>query len=95
MNGDSVIARRDGWLAASIDQDLVMMHPKGSFYLNLSGTGGRIWELLERPLTIMELCQALCRDYAVQPDVAYSEVVTFLTKLLQHKAIDVRSPELA
>ena len=95
MKKDSVVVRRDGWLTAQIGDDLMMMNAESDFYLNLSGSGGRIWELLEQPRTVADLCEVLARDYEIEPEAARPEVMAFLDQLLLRKAIDVDPPTLA
>lgn len=95
MEEDSIVGRRDGWLTAWIDGNLMMMHAGSDFYLNLSGSGVRIWELLEHPRSVADLCQALAREFDIEPEAARSEVVAFLDHLLLRKAIDVDPPALA
>jgi hypothetical protein len=95
MNDDSVIVRRDGWLTAWIDDDLMMMHAESDFYLNLSGSGGRIWELLEHPRSVANLCQTLACEFDIQPEAARPEVLAFLDQLVLREAIDVDTPTLA
>ena len=95
MKEDSVVVRRDGWLTAQIGDDLMMMNAESDFYLNLSGSGGRIWELLEHPRSVAELCQVLASEYDIEPEAARSQVLAFLDQLLLRKAIDVNPPTLA
>ncbi len=89
MTDNSLIARREGWIAAWVDHNLIMMHAESKFYLNLSGSGGRIWELLESPSSISDLCETLGREFDIEPDAARLEVLPFLDQLLLRKAIDV------
>jgi hypothetical protein len=95
MIDDSVISRAEGWLSAWIGPDLMMMNAESSFYLNLTGSGGRIWELLERPQTIADLCRTLAREYEIEPPAALPEVTAFLDQLLERKAIDVHPAPVA
>ena len=95
MTDNSLIARREGWIAAWVDDNLIMMHAESSFYLNLTGSGGRIWELLESPRSVWDLCETLGREFEIEPQAARPEVLAFLTQLLQRKAIDVHFPPVA
>jgi len=95
MKEDSIVVRRAGWLTAQIGDDLMMMNAESDFYLNLSGSGGRIWELLEQPRTVADLCEALAREYEIDPEAARPEVTAFLDELLLRKAIDVDPPTVA
>lgn len=95
MNHNDIVVRRDGWITARIDDDLVMMHAESDLYLSLSGSAGRIWELIESPRTVTDLCQALCREFEIEPDAALPEVAAFLDQMLLRRAIDVHPSVLA
>src|SRR6185437_14097666 len=95
MTDNTLISRRDGWIAAWVDENLIMMHAESKFYLNLTGSGGRIWELLESPRSVSDLCKTLGREFEIDPEAARSEVLAFLDQLLLRKAVDVHSSVLA
>jgi hypothetical protein len=95
MTDNSLISRREGWIAAWVDENLVMMHAESKFYLNLAGSGGRIWELLESPRSVSDLCETLGREFEIEPEAARPEVLAFLDQLLLRKAINVLPPALA
>lgn len=94
MTQDTVIRRSESWLAARVGDEVMMMHLDSSYYLHLSGTGGRIWELLETPRTLRELCNVLSQEFDVDPAEAQMQVVAFLQQLQARKAVDVATPAL-
>ena len=47
----------------------------------LSGTGVRLWELLENRLTGRELCERIVEEFEVEPAQAESDVLEFLRQL--------------
>jgi hypothetical protein len=92
MDDASLVVRRDAWLATQIDDVLIMMSAENNVYLSLTGAGARIWELLASPHNVMELCQLLADEYAIDAEKAHPEVRAFLEQLLVQKAIDVLPP---
>lgn len=81
---------RDGdWLAANVGDELVMMSAAKGNYIGLSAVGARIWELIETPRTIEELCDRLVAEYDVDPATCRAEVDAFLTTLGQHNAVRI------
>ncbi len=94
VTGNSFIARREGWIAAWVEDNLIMMHAESSFYLSFTGSGGRIWELLKSPRSVSDLCKALGREFDIEPEAVRPEVLAFLDRLLLRKAIDVYIPSL-
>lgn len=95
MTDNSLISRREGWIVAWVDENLIMMHAESKFYLNLTGSGGRIWELLESPRSVSDLCETLGREFEIDPEAAKPEVLAFLDQLLLRKAVDVHPSVLA
>jgi hypothetical protein len=95
MNPGSTISRSDGWLSTWIGEELMMMSADSSAYLSLSGSGGRIWELLEEPRTLAGLCEALAAEYDVQPAEVRDEVLAFLERLQLQNAIQIHPSALA
>ena len=83
-----MIVRKQGdWLAAKVGDELVMMSADKGNYLGLSEVGTRIWELVEVPRTIDDLCTQLVTEFDVTRDVCRAEVETFLRDLERHGAI--------
>ena len=92
---EGTISRSDGWLASWIGDELMMMSADSSAYLSLSGSGGRIWQLLAEPRTVDGLCEALAADYDVQPVEVRGEVLGFLERLQEQHAIEFHPAALA
>ena len=84
-----MIHRKGDWLAARVDDELVMMSAAKGNYIGLSEVGARIWELIETPRTIESLCDALVAEYEVDPTTCRAEVDSFLATLDQHNAVRI------
>jgi hypothetical protein len=81
------LCRAGDWLSATIGDEMVMMSAETGLYLGLSGTGSRIWELLEAPLSLDMLCEKLSVEYDVVPDQAKHDVAEFIDELVRHGAL--------
>ena len=90
-----MIRKQGDWLVAKIGDELVMMSAEKGNYLGLSEIGTRIWELVETPQTIGDLCAQLVTEFDVTPDVCRTEVETFLRELETHGAIALNQPAAA
>jgi Coenzyme PQQ synthesis protein D (PqqD) len=95
MDREITISRTEGWLAAWVGEELMMMSADSNAYLSLSKSGGRIWEVLETPCTVSGLCEALAADYAVEPSEIREEVLAFVERLRRQHAIQVHSSAVA
>lgn len=82
-----MIRRRDGWLTARVGGDLVMMSVGDNVYIGLNEIGARIWDLLETPRSLPDLCRVLMADYEVGADACQADVEAFLDDLERRGAI--------
>ena len=85
----TVYRRKGDWLTAKVGDQLVMMSVQQGRYVGLSEVGARIWEILESPKDIDQLCDLLVAEFDVAPDVCRAEVVAFLDELGKHDAVSL------
>lgn len=52
-------------------------------YFGLGGTAFRIWELLEHPITLPDLCDRLLSDFDVAPKQCREQVEEFIAQLIK------------
>ena len=85
----SIVTRGDGWLSAWVGQEHVMMNADTGTCISLSETGGRVWELIEQPRDVTDLCRTLAEEYEADPAVLRGDVVAFLEHLQSERAITI------
>lgn len=82
MTDTTVLSRRAGLMTADMNGSAVMMDIMTGKYYNLGEVGGRIWELLEEPVTVGALVQKLTAEYDVSAEQCRADIEPFLNKLL-------------
>jgi hypothetical protein len=87
IQGDSVLVRDPGMIAAEMDGDLVMMSVERGAYFGIGGVGTRVWELLEEPRSVDQLCAAIVTEYEVDEATCRGDVVAFVQRLLDEKLV--------
>lgn len=91
----TMIRRQGDWLAAKVGDELVMMSAAKGNYLGLSEVGARIWELIETPRSLDDVCAWLQDEYEVTPQICRDEVAAFLKELMNHGAVALDPPSAA
>jgi hypothetical protein len=86
---DSVVGRRPDPLTAPVDGDLAMFDPRQGRYFGVDAVGHRIWDLLERPQSVAELCRALQLEFDVPAETCQSDVLAFLRNLDRAELLEV------
>ena len=88
LSPDTVIVRSSRPFTAPAQDELVMLDPEPGRYFGLDGVGRRVWELLEQPRSVSDLCTALTGEFDVDRDKCQQDVLPFLDKLLDAKLLD-------
>ena len=87
LTATSVIRRNGDWLTAQIGDELVMMNSANSRHIGLTETGRRIWEILDTPSTIGQICTVLAGEYDADADEMTADVDSFLRELAGFGAV--------
>lgn len=83
MNEHTILSRKSGMMAADMNGETVMMDIETGMYYNLGAVGGRIWELLETPMTSAQLVEHLVAEFDVSPQQCAKDMQPFLEKMLR------------
>lgn len=81
VTNDRRLVRSQETLAAVVDGDTVMFSPQRDTYFGLDPIGGRVWELLEQPRSLDELCAVLCDEYDVDADICRTDVGALIDEM--------------
>ncbi|MDT8759752.1 PqqD family protein [Sphingomonas psychrotolerans] len=80
---DPLVSRGGSLMEAEVDGEMVGLHVESGTCYGFNGTAYRIWQLLDQPVRLSQLCAALSEEYDVSPDVCETEVRLLLDDLGQ------------
>ena len=83
------LVRQEEILASVMEDEVVMMNLQTDSYYGTNAVGTRIWELLEQPLTVAELCQLLQEEFEVDDETCQQDVLPFLEKIIDEKLVRI------
>ncbi len=92
MDPNTRLERSTDLFTAPVDQDLVLMAPALDGYLAMDAVGRRVWELLESPLTVEELCRRLAGEYDATVERIAEDLTPFLRQMEEKGLIRVVAP---
>lgn len=75
--------RNSKTISGRLHDELVMMDIEQGKYFSLNPVATRIWDLLEEPLLIDELCKYLMDEYEVELAECHSEVSEHLGEMVR------------
>jgi hypothetical protein len=82
---DTTLSRHDDTLYAPVGgEEAVMLSVEAGRYYGLNAVAKRIWELLETPKTIVQLCTQLSEEFEVDARTCEAEVLKFAQDLIDN-----------
>jgi hypothetical protein len=81
ISTESVVCQIEDIVASDIDDEKVMMSIEKGRYYSLDPVGSRVWELIEKPVKVSELIDALLLKYDVDRATCEQDVLAFLEDL--------------
>lgn len=89
----TVVTRSGAVVSAGIDDgEIVMMNVEKGMYYGMDDIESYIWELMERPLSMSQLCDSLMEKYDVACEVCQEDVLEFLHQLHEEGLVEFRNP---
>lgn len=87
-----IVHKQDGWLAARVGTEILMMSVERGLYLGLSEVGARIWELLDDCPDSAAICDRLESEFLVTRETCTAEVALFLDQLAAQGVVRCERP---
>ncbi|RII28232.1 MAG: PqqD family protein [Geobacter sp.] len=78
---NNTVVRTAGIMTAPVDQEIVLLNMARNNYVSLDNIGRRIWELLEYPVSVANLCRQLGQEFEGTEQQITTDVLQFLTQL--------------
>jgi len=87
---ETVISQTEEIVDSNIDGETVMMSIENGKYYGLDDIGSRIWELIEKPVKVSDLIDALLEQFDVDRKTCERDVLKFLNELNEDKILGVK-----
>jgi len=80
---DTTLSRNSDIFYAAVDSDeAVMLNVAAGKYYGLNAVAARIWELLEHPMTLAQLCAKICEEFEVDSQTCEAAVLEFADEII-------------
>jgi hypothetical protein len=77
----TLVARFPDLMSTPVDKEIVILSLASNHYVGLDQIGRRVWELLEEPKRVEELCRQLTREFDATEEQIAGDVLPFLRQL--------------
>lgn len=78
---DKTVSRSRDLVFSVVDEDWMAIDPKAGYGYSLNKMGHQIWEMIEKPTTINDICCRLRQDFDVEESVCHRQVMSLIRQL--------------
>lgn len=86
---DTIVTRNKELEATDMDGELVMMDMLKGKYYSINNVGSRIWELIEKQISVIEVTSTLLNEFEVDAKTCTDTVIDFLNGLYNEDLITI------
>lgn len=87
MNEETIVSASKEQTSCSLENDTVILNMRNSTYYELNPVAARIWELIQSPIAIADLRQAIVNEYDVDEERAGQDIARMLGELDSHQLL--------
>ena len=92
VNLKTIVKRLDDdLLSSALAEETIMMNVETGDYLGLNEVATSIWNLLENPITIHNICEQLLQEFDVEQKNCEHQTISFLQELLEKGLIAIEN----
>ncbi len=85
----STIVAAPDVVAGDLGDEVVMLNTQSGTYYGVEGVGATVWNLIQSPMTVAQVRDALLDRYEVQPDICERDLMALLKDFDEHGLIKI------
>lgn len=83
------VSKSDNFVESNVDDEAILMHLEEGSFSSVRSTGLRIWQLIDEPRSVAEICDALRREFDVGEIECREQTTEFLSHLCERGLIQI------
>lgn len=89
ISESSLVKQSQQQTSAGMPGEAVILNPVTGTYFGLDEVGARVWELIETPRSVAELCAAIGDEYDVEAKQCMHDLHSLLRELLEAGLVEI------
>ncbi len=87
LSPGTIISRNENVFSSEIDNEVVLMNADSGSYYGFDDIVSLIWNIIEEPKTIKEICDKLMEVYHIDYETCLKDVTELLENLIKEECI--------
>lgn len=76
------------------DGDAVILNLNNGVYYGLNQVGARIWNMIQKPISVAEICETLLNEFDVERDHCVCDVISLLNEMDANELVSVQGESI-
>ena len=89
ISKDTVVVASQELAAADLGEEVAILNLANGVYYSLNPVGARIWNLIQEPRSVRDVCKTLVAQYDVDTDRCEQDAIALLQQLVENDLVDV------
>jgi hypothetical protein len=90
ISKNSIVVASPDQVSSDLAGESVILNLKSGTYFGLNEVGTSIWQLIQEPKAVCDICKAILEEYEVDAQTCEIEVQALLEDLLAAQLVEIR-----
>jgi len=90
---DTVVVASSEQVSSKLGEEVVILNLRNGVYYGLDPIGTRIWELIQEPRSVRQVCEVLLEEYDVTFEQCAEDVLALMRDLQAQGLIEARDAQ--
>jgi Coenzyme PQQ synthesis protein D (PqqD) len=91
ISRDSVVVVSQDQVSSDLAGESVILNLKSGTYYGLNELGSVIWEFIQEPKTVADICESILQEYEVDAETCESSVQALLSDLINAQLVEIQN----
>jgi len=87
---DNVVCAASGQVSSRVGDEVAVLGLDRAVYYGLNPVGARVWELVQKPVRLDRVAEAIAAEYDVDESTARSDLMELVERLLAEGLLELR-----
>jgi hypothetical protein len=90
ISKNSIVVASPDQVSSDLSGESVILNLKSGTYFGLNEVGSSIWQFIQEPKTVSDVCESILAEYDVDAQTCETEVQALLVDLLAAQLVEIR-----
>lgn len=90
LSTDTTVVATPEQVSSDLAGESVILNLKTGMYFGLNEVGASIWNLVQQPRSVKDICDEILDQYEVESDQCEQDVLRLLNELVESELIEIK-----